>query len=280
MYGQRSSGQGCGLSSGRLIVGILMAVFALISYFGSKEYNPITNENQHISISREQEVAMGLQAEPEMAQQYGGDANDPQGKALLDKVCQNIVTKSDAAKTDWEFQCHLLADDQTINAFALPGGPVFITEALFKHLQTEGQLAGVMGHEISHVVARHSAQQIAKQQLTQGLTGAAVIASYDPNNPNSQQTAAVAAMIGQLVNLRFSREDESQADEFGVRFMTQAGYDPNAMVEVMQILEQASQGNEPPEFFSTHPNPANRIVKIQEEIKKQFPNGLPPNLVK
>ena len=280
MYTQRRSGSGCGLGGGRILVALVMAAFALISYFGSKEYNPITNENQHISISREQEVAMGLQAAPEMAQEYGGLANDPQAQASLDKVCNNITTKSDASKTDWPFECHLLADDQTINAFALPGGPAFITQALFKRLETEGQLAGVMGHEIGHVVARHSAQQIAKQQLTEGLTGAAVIASYDPNNPRSQQTAAVAAMIGQLVNLRFGREDELQADQLGVRFMAQSGYDPQSMVRVMQILEESSQGNSPPEFFSTHPNPENRITKIQQAIKEQFPNGVPSGLIK
>ncbi|MCX6046390.1 MAG: M48 family metalloprotease [Chloroflexi bacterium] len=278
MYSRQRSGSGCGLGGGRIIVGLVMAAFALISYFGSQSYNPITNENQHVNISPQQEVAMGLQAAPEMAQEYGGLANDPQSQAKLDQVCENLTSKSDAAKTDWPFECHLLADEQTINAFALPGGPVFITMALFQKLETEGELAGVMGHEIGHVVARHSAQQIAKQQLTQGLTGAAVIASYDPNNPRTQQTAAVAAMIGQLVNLRFGREDELQSDQLGVRFMGQAGYDPRSMIKVMQILEASSQGNEPPEFFSTHPNPENRITRIQEAIDKQYPNGVPAGL--
>ena len=93
-------------------------------------------------------------------------------------------------------------------------------------------------------------------------------------------TAAVAAMIGQLVNLRFGREDELQADQLGVRFMAQSGDDPQSMVRVMQILEESSQGNSPPEFFSTHPNPENRITKIQQAIKEQFPNGVPAGLIK
>src|SRR6185295_13831199 len=97
------------------------------------------------------------------------------------------------------------------------------------------------------------------QHLTEGLTGAAVLASYDPNNPASQHTAEVVMLIGQLVNLKFSRDDELEADRLGVRWMSEAGYDPRAMIGVMQILEAASGPNQQPEFFSTHPNPDNRI---------------------
>src|SRR6185295_1556292 len=102
-------------------------------------------------------------------------------------------------------------------------------------LETEGQLAGVLGHEIGHVVARHSAAQMAKTQLTQGLTGAAVMATYDPDNPASQRSAAIAQMIGNLVNLRFGRQDELEADQLGVKFIAQAGYDPRAMLGVMEV---------------------------------------------
>jgi predicted Zn-dependent protease len=125
----------------------------------------------------------------------------------------------------------------------------------------------VLGHEVGHVVARHSAEQIAKAQLTEGLTGAAVIAAYDPNNPASAGSAQVAALIGQLISLKFSRNDELEADKLGVCFMNDTGYDPQEMVGVMQILQSASQGNQPPEFMSTHPDPGNRITRIQEDIQ-------------
>jgi predicted Zn-dependent protease len=131
------------------------------------------------------------------------------------------------------------------------------------------------------VVARHSAEHIAKARLTEGLAGAAVIAAYDPENPqSSQQSAAIAAMIGQLVNMRFGREDELESDRLGVRFMAESGYDPRAMVEVMQILAQANEGQAPPEFFSTHPNPDRRIERIQQAIAEEFPNGVPEGLIK
>ena len=259
-------GQGAGCS-GRLIMAAAIAIFSLISYFGATQHNPITGETQHINITPEQEIALGLQSAPEMEAQFGGEDPNTNDQAIVDQIGNKVVQGSSAANSPYQFDFHLLADPQTINAFALPGGQVFITRALYDQLQTEGQLAGVLGHEIGHVVARHSAEQIAKTQLTEGLTGAAVIASYDPNNPSSANSAQVAALIGQLVTLKFSRGDETEADKFGVCFMNEAGYDPNEMVGVMQVLEAASSGNEPPEFFSTHPSPANRIQQIQADIQ-------------
>jgi predicted Zn-dependent protease len=252
-----------------------MAIFALISYFGSTEYNPVTREKQHISLTPKQEIALGLQAAPEMISQFGGMYPDAKAQALVDRVGQRVVTDSSARDTGWQFEFHLLGDPQTVNAFALPGGQVFITAALFQRLQTEGQLAGVLGHEAGHVVARHSAERIAKMNLTEGLTGAVVIASGDYN------AGQMAAMIGQLVNMKYGRDDELQSDRLGVRFMAQAGYDPRAMIDVMQVLAEASGGAaRQSEFFSTHPNPENRIAKIQEAIKEQFPDGVPEGLQK
>jgi len=171
-----------------------------------------------------------------------------------------------------------LADAETVNAFALPGGQVFITAALFERLQTEGQLAGVLGHEIGHVVARHSAEHIAKAQLMEGLTGAAVIAAYDPENPSSAQRAQMAAVVGQLVSMKYGRDDELESDQLGVRFMTEAGYDPNALIGVMQILAESGGGGQP-EFFSTHPNPENRVEKIEAAIAAEYPDGVPDGLI-
>lgn len=276
---QRSQGRGCALGSGRLLVALAVAVFALISYFATRSFNDVTGETQHVSISKEQEVALGLQAAPQMAQEFGGLSPDQPAQAQVDQVCANVIGQSDAGQSDYPFECHLLADPETINAFALPGGQVFITAALYEKLQTEGQLAGVLGHEIGHVVGRHGAEHIAKAQLTEGLTGAAVIAASDPDHPqNSQYAAQMAILIGQLVNMKFGRDDELESDRLGVRFMTQAGYDPNSMIDVMQILAASAEGARPPEFFSTHPNPENRIEKIQEAIATEFPNGLPDNL--
>jgi beta-barrel assembly-enhancing protease len=269
------------VSRSRLLIALVVAVISILGYYGSSVVNPVTKEKQHVAgITPEQEIALGLQAAPEMEQQFGGEDPDPTLQAKADEVGGRLVSKSAAGTTPYQFDFHVLNDPETINAFALPGGQVFITEGLLRRLKTEGQLAGVLGHEIGHVVARHGAEQIAKQQLTQGLTGAAVLATYDPSDPSSRNSAAVAAMIGQLVTMRFGRKDELEADRLGVRLTSESGYDPRSMIELMKILEESSEGNRPPEFFSTHPNPENRIQQIQAAIREQYPNGVPEGLEK
>ena len=261
----------------RLIIGLVVAGFAFFSFLSKREVNPTTGQVQYISLTRDQEIAMGLQAQPQMIQQHGGLDPDPEAQALVDLVGQRLVRNSFAVKSEYPFEFTLLADDQTINAFALPGGPTFITSALFDKLETEGQLAGVLGHEIGHVIARHGAQRIAKQELTEGLTGAVVMAACD-GGQSCQGTARMAQMIGGLVNMKYGRADELESDDLGLQIMLEAGYDPSSMIRVMEILAEASGGARQPEFMSTHPDPGNRIGKIQEFVDTNFPNGVPSDL--
>jgi predicted Zn-dependent protease len=129
-------------------------------------------------------------------------------------------------------------------------------------------------------VARHAAEHIAKSQLAQGLVGAVGVAASDQYG-RGQQAAMMAAFVAQMMQLRYGRNDELESDRLGARFMTEAGYDPRAMMEVMKVLESASKGaGGRPEFLSTHPNPGNRQQHIQETIVKLFPNGLPSGLTK
>ncbi|HEY1786081.1 MAG TPA: M48 family metalloprotease, partial [Pirellulales bacterium] len=231
-------------------------------------------------MTPDQEIALGRESANAMAAQYGGIDGNPRHNQLVDSVGERIISRSDAGTSPYQFQFHVLADNKTINAFALPGGQVFITDGLLAQLKTPGQLAGVLGHEIGHVVDRHGAQHLAKERLTQGIGGAAVIATYDPNNPNAGRNVMLAQAIEQLVTLKFGRNDELEADRLGVHFMAQAGYDPRSMLDVMEILRQASQGGAPPEFFSTHPNPGHREERIKAAIEKEFPQGVPPGLEK
>lgn len=252
----------------RFLLAIAIAAFSIYTYFSNTEFNPITEEKQRVSMTVQQEIALGLQATPQLAQQYGGLHPDVKARNDVKRVGQKLVENTVVIETPYKFDFHLLADEKTVNAFALPGGQIFITAALFNRLKTEDQLAGVLAHEIAHVIARHGAQQMAKARLTQGLTGAAVIASYDPDNPASAGSAAVAALIGNLINMRFGREDELESDRLGVKFMVDSNYDPEAMIEVMKILSEAGGPNRQPEFFSTHPNPENRIQRIREQIER------------
>lgn len=247
---------------GGIVIALLLAGFSLFKYCSNSQYNEITGETQHVSITAEQEIALGINSFPAMIEQYGGLHPDADAQKLIKSIGQRIVQNSDAKNTPYQYDFHLLADPNVVNAFALPGGQVFITTALVSEFETEDELAGVLGHEIGHVVARHGAERIAKQELTQGLTGAAVVASGDYN------TAQAAQMIAGLVNMSYGRDQELESDDLGVRFMVQAGYDPEALISVMEILEKASGGQRQPEFMSTHPSPENRVQRIREAIAK------------
>ncbi|KAA9339790.1 M48 family metalloprotease [Hymenobacter busanensis] len=264
----------------RYIIGLLLAAFSLVTYYCNRSTNPVTGEVQHVSMSADQEIALGLQAAPEMAQQYGGLHPDQQAAAAVKRIGQEIVSRSEAAKSPYKFDFHLLADENTINAFALPGGQIFVTAGLLKNMKSEGQVAGVLAHEIGHVVGRHSAEQMAKSKLTQGLTGAAAIAAYDPDRPSTMATAAAAAMVSKLITMRFGRQDELEADRLAVKYASEAQYDPRSMIEVMRILEEQGGRSSTPEFMSTHPNPGNRIDELDREIAAEFPSGVPTGLKK
>ncbi len=281
IFGNRNS-SGRGRMGGfgiKILIALAIAGFSLFTYFNSSEVNPVTGEKQRVGgIKPEQEIAMGLQAFPQMAQEFGGLSTDEQAQKTVDDIGNRIVSTSDAHKSPYKFDFHVLADSKTVNAFALPGGQIFITEALLSQLQTPGQVAGVLGHEIGHVVGRHSAEHLAKQKLTAGLTGAAVIAASDSSNPAS--TAQMAQMVGQMINMKYTREDETESDRLGVQYMIDAKYDPSGMITVMEVLKKAGGGGGAPEFMSSHPDPGNRAKDIQNIIKEKFPNGVPAGLEK
>ena len=263
----------------RYIIALLIAGFSLISYWCKREKNEITGETQHLDMTVDQEIALGLQAAPEMAAQYGGLHQDQQATAKVKEIGNRLVKQTKAGTSPYQFDFHLLADEKTLNAFALPGGQIFITAGLLSKLQSEGQLAGILGHEIGHVIARHSAEQLAKAKLTQGLSSAAGVATYDPDRPASATGAVAAAAIAKLMTLKYGRDDELESDNWAVRFTAEAGYDPRAMIGVMKILGAGREGGGTPEFFQTHPNPENRIERLESAIAQEFPNGVPGGLI-
>jgi predicted Zn-dependent protease len=252
----------------RLIIGLVMAGMALLSYYSKTQQNPLTGEKQQVNLSPEEEVAMGLQSAPSMAAEYGGLYPDNSVQDQVKKVGIHLINvfnaevESNGHGNPYRFEFHVLRDPNTVNAFALPGGQIFITAGLLKRLKSEDQLAGIIGHEIGHVVYRHSSEQMAKSEFYQGLAGAATAAAGDMG------TAQIANYVAQMKLMKFGREDELECDEFGVKNLIKAGYDPYAMIEVMEILSQASGGGQRDEFMSTHPNPENRIGKIKEHIVK------------
>lgn len=270
----------------KLVIALLIAGFFLFRYWTSIQTNAVTGKSQAIAMSVPQEIALGLQSAPKMAAQFGGLSSDRAAAERVKSVGAKVVAAlpKEARNADgqpaYPFAYHLLADRQTVNAFALPGGQIFITEALYSRLQTEGQLAGVLGHETGHVLGRHSAAQMAKGELMQGLVGAATVAGSDASD-GGRTAQAVSAMVANMLTLKYGRGDEYEADHLGLRFMARAGYDPHAMIGVMEILEKASAGAaaDRPEFSSTHPNPGNRVEHIKQWIAEEWPRGVPAGLM-
>lgn len=243
----------------RMVIAAAVALFGALSYCTTTSENPVTGEKQHVSLTPEQEVALGRQLAPQMAAQFGG-VSSTEARERVSRVGARIVSRSSASQAPYKYNFYLLSDRRTVNAFALPGGQIFITEALLSLLTSEDELAGVLGHEVGHVLARHSAEHLAKQQLTKSLVGAVAIGS------GSYDTAQIAHLAGSLVNMKHGRDDELESDTLGLRLMREAGYDPRAMISVMQKLEKASGGSRQPEFASTHPSPGNRIQRIREQL--------------
>jgi len=243
----------------RILIGVLIAGFGLVRYCSSMEENPYTGTTQAISMNPDEEIAIGLANAPQMIQEYGGMYQDQRLQNYIDMVGQKLVQSTVATQTPYQYDFHLLADPETINAFALPGGQIFITYALYSKLQNEDQLAGVLGHEIGHVIGRHSSERVANSQVWQTVAQGAEV---------GMGAGSAVSQIGMGTLLSNGRGDELESDDLGVRFMIKAGYNPNEMIGVMQILKAAAGPSRAPEFQSTHPDPDNRIDQIKESIRK------------
>ncbi|WP_281990909.1 M48 family metalloprotease [Aquimarina aggregata] len=241
----------------RILIGLAIVAFAFIKKCNNKTMNPYTDRVQNINMTSDQEIAIGLQSAPEMAQQHGGLYQDQKLQSYIDMIGDKLVKASMAKQTPYQYEFHLLAYPNTINAFALPGGQIFITYALLSKLENEDQVAGVLGHEIGHVLGRHSAERIAEHDFWKTIsTGASVGAD----------AGGIVNSIGKNILLGNGRGDELESDKLGVLFMINAGYNPEEMIGVMKVLKNAAGPNRTPEFQSTHPDPDNRIEKIREAI--------------
>lgn len=257
-----------GLKLRMIIAGGIM-LFAVISYYSQSAVNPVTGEKQRVNLSVEQETQMGLQALPTMVQQHNGLSRKTADARFVESVGARLLnaleTKlmQEGKRQPYSFDFHLLADAQLVNAFALPGGQVFITEALLNEMNDEGQLAGVLGHEIGHVLERHSAERMTKTGFYGNLARAAGVAGGDMG---SMQAAQV---VSDLMNKKFGRDQEYESDKWGLELMVIAGYDPRELLAVMDILQRTG-GGAGPSFLSTHPNPADRKKDIQKMIDAKY----------
>jgi beta-barrel assembly-enhancing protease len=222
-------------------------------------------------FSPQQDVDLGKRVALDAAKQLPL-CNAPKVDAYLTQLGLKLAEKLPTGGVQYPFEFHCV-NDKAINAFALPGGYVFINRGAIEAADNEAQLAGVMAHEISHVALRHGTNQATKAEAAQGILGLAGGIFGD---------TAVGALMTQLgafgaggVLLRYSRTAESQADIMGTQVLYDAGYDPRAMAQFFEKLEAETKGKAPPEFFSDHPNPEHRVERVDEEIDKL--GGTPAN---
>lgn len=262
----------------RLVLGLLFAGFGLLNYFGSVSENPITGEKQRVAMSAQQEITLGQQGRAEVLAEVGRLYPSDRIQAYIDQVGQAVVQQSEVSQSPYPFEFHVLDAPETINAFALPGGQIFITSGLLARLDSEAQLAGVLGHEVGHVIARHGSEHLARRQLGASLVNAIAVASSSNDPGSGRQAALIAQAVNQLVNLRYGRKDELESDLLGFEFMTAADYNPQGIVELMEILGTAKSGGRSPEFLNSHPNPDNRIGRLEDLIRQTYPQGIPPVL--
>ncbi len=233
----------------------LAAVFML---FNSCSTNPVTGKKNVMLMSEAQEIQMGQEADPQIVAQFGLYDNDVLQK-FIDEKGQKMAAVSHRSNLKYEFK---IVDSPVLNAFAVPGGYVYFTRGIMAHFNNEAQFAGVLGHEIGHIAARHSAQQQSKSVLAQiGLVVGMVL------SPEFAQFGDAASQGLGLLFLKFGRDAERESDELGVEYSTKIGYDAHQMADFFQTLErqgaQSGQG-EIPEFLSTHPNPANRFTTVHQ----------------
>ncbi|MEM6855877.1 MAG: M48 family metalloprotease, partial [Planctomycetota bacterium] len=168
----------------------------------------------------------------------------------------------------WNFN---VLDSDQINAFALPGGKVFMSRGLLEKMTNEAQLAGVLGHEIGHVTAQHVNARMSQALIIQGIAIGTTVAGEVADDDTLRVLGVGAGLGGGVYLLKFGRDQESESDMLGVRYMTRLGYNPWGQVQVMQILKEAQGGGSGPEFFATHPLPQTRIDRLQKLIAEQYP---------
>jgi predicted Zn-dependent protease len=256
-------------SKPRRAIGSLKAALtaaALALTFAGCATNPATGQRQISFVSTGKEAAMGRESDPAIIEQYGlyGDSAVAH---YVDSIGQKLGSVSHLPTLGWHFR---VLDSPVVNAFAIPGGYIYITRGILAYLNSEAQLAGVLGHEIGHVTARHSAQQITRSEIAGVglLAGAVFVGALRP------YTGLASQGLG-LLFLKYSRDNETQADELGVGYATRAGYDPREIPSTYSMLKRVAerQGSDLPSFYSTHPDPGDREIRTSQLAQAAVAGG-------
>ncbi|HEX2835658.1 MAG TPA: M48 family metalloprotease [Thermoanaerobaculia bacterium] len=226
--------------------------------------NPATGRSEFNIVSEQQELAMGKEAHEQVLAEYGVYDEKPELNAMVDRIGHEIAASSPRPNLPWTFT---LLDTPMVNAMALPGGYIYVTRGILERMNSEDELAGVIGHEVAHVAARHSAQSISRATLAQvGLAAAMVAAGYE----NTERYGWLAAVGVGLLFTKYSRSQETQADVLGTDYMSGAGWNPYGSANMLQGLQRLQGGRTAgiERYFMDHPDPAKRVEDVKREIAK------------
>ncbi|HHO42613.1 MAG TPA: M48 family peptidase [Epsilonproteobacteria bacterium] len=256
----------------RTLFSALLALIAFIVFTGCTTKAPVTGRNQLILMDPQQEMAIGHQGAKQILAKSKRSAN-PRYNAMLNRVGTRIAQASGQTNYRWEF--HMIDDDKTPNAFVLPGGKVFVYTGILKYISSDDELAAVVAHEVGHALARHGAERMTKGQLV-NMGGQILQVGLGARGVSAANTSAILQAFGMAsqlgVILPYSRVQEYEADRIGLVLAAKAGYNPSAALTFWQKFIQADKsGQRQPEYFSTHPDPANRIAKIKELLPEVMP---------
>ncbi len=267
-------------------LGLALAVVSILVTACTPVRNPATGEVQYTSLDPQEEIALGREEHPKALQRFGGSYDDPVLQAFIDRIGRQLVSVSELPELTFTFT---VLDSEIVNAFALPGGYIYISRGLLALAENEAEVAGVLGHEIGHVTARHSAQRYDRAIGGQLGAGAATIIGGillgDAGAQLGQQLGGVGA---QAYVQGFSREQEFQADQLGIRYLTRAGYDPRAMATFLEKLQAQTalqqrvsgrSGQSVPDWLSSHPRTEARVVEAANSAAEDAPAArtLDPN---
>jgi predicted Zn-dependent protease len=236
-----------------------VVLVGLVALSTSCVRNPVTGTRELSLVSQSDEIAMGKEAAAGVMQQIG-PYSDPRLEAYVNELGQKIAKTTERPNLPWQF--HVL-DDPAVNAFALPGGPVFVTRGIMSYLTSEAELASVMGHECGHVAAKHSVAMISRAEVAELGIGLGTILV-----PSVGKFGGAISTGVQLLFLQYSRDAELQADGLGFRYANGLGYDVRAMTDLFAMLDAVGkrEGGRLPEWLATHPNPGNRLEHVKERL--------------
>jgi beta-barrel assembly-enhancing protease len=252
-----------------LSAGLFLGVFLLLIPGASAQRTQL--KPGWNKFSPQDDISLGKRAATDAEKQLPL-CNTPKVDAYLTQLGTRLAQKlpTGGVQYPFEFRC---VNDKAINAFALPGGYVFINRGAIEAADNEAQLAAVMAHELSHVALRHGTNQATKAMLAQ--TGLGIFGAVFGDTTGGALLTQLGSFTAGGVLLRYSRTAESQADVMGTQVLYDAGYDPRAMAQFFERLEAETKGKNPPEFFSDHPNPEHRVERVDEEVEKL--GGVPAN---